>query len=185
MTWLTPLSLAFALSLRTPDIAGLPFDYLISGDSRWSVVQTMLTIERENGIGYLGYNISGDHWLFYGFTIEYRSRVIASKQIDRQSIVVGRKLWFVGFGAGGVAERYSNPKGVVDFWMPLPGGELSFTTDFAGIHVWEGESSIGLRLSERIEPYMVVRVFIDGDRRFWQVMSGVKIKLRKEAKDEG
>jgi len=184
MTWLTPLALTFALSLRTPDIATAPFDYLIAGDSRWSMVQVMSMVERENGNNYFGYNISGNHGLFYGFTIEYRTRIINSKQIDRQSIIIGRKWWLVGIGAGGVAEQYSNPKGAVDFWIPLPGGELSFTTDFARIHVWEGESKIGYRLSEKIEPYLAVRVFIDGNRRFWQVMSGVTIKLRKEANDE-
>jgi len=186
MTWMLPLSLAFALSLRTPNVGNVT-DYEVSFKPKWDPVACKMIYEREDGKNYYGYNLTGEHGLFYGLDIQVRTQIKTAKDVDRQSVVIGRKFerrtgffegaWG-GIGAGAVARYYSRPKGAIDLSMSLPGGRLIFTTDFNQVHIWDGETQFGFHVSERVMLVAIGKYFGDGDKMFWAAKGGVEIELK-------
>ncbi|MDP8227998.1 MAG: hypothetical protein P9M15_00935, partial [Candidatus Electryoneaceae bacterium] len=101
-----------------------------------------------------------------------------ASNVDRQSVIVGRKWKYIGVGGGAVAEKYRDPKGAMNLWIPLPGGQLTYTTDFSRIHIWEAESILSVAVSDRVEPYLLARYYYDHPKRFYQVKGGIKLRLK-------
>jgi len=178
MTWWMPIALGLALSVRTPNIDGVPFDYEVTSRLTWSYLAASLLFERENGEYFYGYSLTGDRDIVYGLKVECRTHIKTARDIDRQSVIVGWRWAYFGIGGGAVARRYSTPRGAVDFYLPLPGGKLTLTTDFKRFHIWDGKTRIGFPVSDRFEPYLLGRLFKDGDNEYWQVRIGVEVNLR-------
>ena len=177
MTWFLPIALGLALSIRTPNLPDLPFDYEVSAESQWTGLNASVAYEREDGAYYLNYSAEFDRGLLYGLNFTCRTQIKEAHDIDRQSAIVGRKWTLFGIGAGAVAEKYSKPRGAVDFWVPLPNGGLTFTTDFNQIHLWDGTIRYDFLESGRVIPYILGVFLSDNGTRWYQGKVGVEIKL--------
>lgn len=178
-----PLAVAAALSARTPNAPGIATDYEISSELTWQTVEASVLFERENDVHYYGYKISGDRTISEKWVLEYKTNIKTANAIDRQSVIVGRKWKFLGLGCGAVSERYSRPGGALDFYLPLPGGEITYTTNFRDVRILEAESIIGFKISAHVEPFLLGRFLKDGSHAFWQIKGGISFDLKGEEHD--
>ena len=170
-----------ALTLRSPN-AGSLADYQLSGGSEWSWLKVEATVERDAGQGFYGYDLNGDHGIFGKWRLAYDSHFDRAQAIERQSLVVGRPVYgAVACGAGVTARAYSQPKGAVDLSLPLPGGRLSYTTDFKRAHVILAETCLDFPLGQAVDLFFLGRLFHDR-RTSYQARAGLKVHLeRREA----
>jgi len=177
LAWLIPISLALSLSLRPAYRSGEPFDYLVGGRAIYEFHAYCLEWERENGSCFLNYAAYGRRGLNKTYYMSYSTEVVTGKEINRQTILIGRDILLLGVGAAAVTHEYSNPRGAVTFSAPLPGdGSLRFTTDFNRIHVWDAETSCRFNADGGIVPFMEGHLLHDR-RTYWRAEIGLEIRL--------
>ncbi|MDP8228582.1 MAG: hypothetical protein P9M15_03925, partial [Candidatus Electryoneaceae bacterium] len=116
MTWWMPVAVAWALSVRTPNEGNL-IDYEMSTRCKWNIITIEALFERENGDHYYGYRFKGDRSLSDDWLFEFDSHIKTASNVDRQSVIVGRKWKYIGVGGGAVAEKYRDPKGAMNLWI--------------------------------------------------------------------
>ena len=184
--WLKPVSISGAAAARLPN-EGSVTDYLFELKSEWNPVSVSFMYEREDGEYYYGYSLNGERGLFFGLDIQVRTQIKTAKNVDRQSVVIGRKFTrktgffedaWGGIGVGAVTRHYSKPKVAIDLSMSMPGGRLIYTTDFKNIHIWDAETQFGFHLTDNTLLIAVGKYFGDGDKMFWAIKGGVEIKLQ-------
>ena len=150
----------------------------------WAHISVTALTERENGDSYYGYDVVGEHKLTGGWRFEYRTKEKTAQNINQQAIVAGRKWLLLEVGAGIVSKRYSKPRGAIDLSMPLPGGGVTYTTDFKRVRRLDASMQIDLQGDAILSPYLLfvwTEDFADPDsRRYLQGKLGVKITLRQQ-----
>ncbi|KKN72274.1 hypothetical protein LCGC14_0412250 [marine sediment metagenome] len=182
MTWLIPLSIAFALSLRSPNLPDEPTDYLIGFDSQWHPVAAHVEFERENGLPFINYHLTGgverDVWFVEGSTKRSQAR-----HLNNQKVTVGREwLSFFLLGVGSTTSKYDvdQVRGVMEFGIPLPGGHLRYSSNFGDISIVDAVIELKERDSEkRVRPKITGRFYRYNDRLDWQVAVGLEIRLEE------
>lgn len=177
-TWLIPIAIAFSLSLRSP-YEGSVTDYEIENGLYWSHVQVETLFERESGEHFYGYRLKGSNAITGEWEFSYDSHVKTAYEINRQQAYVGRRWSYLGVGAGAIAEDYQRPKGAVEFWCPLPNGQVTYVTDFHRRHIWEVESHISITINN-VEPYLLGCYYYDNPSEYWQIKCGAKWYLNQK-----
>jgi len=179
---LTPNSISGALSIRTPTLETALFDFEISGDAEWDVLSVCTALEREDDTLYQNVAVIAEKGIYRNYYVLFSTKEKPAYRINRQTAVIGYKRRFVGIGAGAVTERYiaDDAKGAVDFWIPLPNGSLTLTTDFNTTHIWRGETRIEFGVG-KFRPFMLGVLYLDGSNEFYQIKCGVTYKPKENA----
>ena len=181
MSGLVPTALGLALALGSPvSDEKLPPDYQL--DVRLTAPSWSAGIYRARAAGQTGFG----HDLTLGRDIAsawqfgYEERARAQRHINRQRLTVQRRIWLGSAGGVGVTtRRYRQPTGAVSLALPLPGGGISYLTDFRRVHVTEVEAYLRLPLSEAVEPF--VQLYYLRDRvSDWRLGVGMQIKMQDE-----
>lgn len=184
--WISPDEATASLSIRSPYLEDVPFDYeVLFGVSDSSYGGTW-AFEREDGLFY--FNVAmllrSDQKRLIGFEVLTKEKPAHS--INQQSVMVGCQ--WIGYGA--VTERYIADD-VVDafyFRIPLPsgidklgdikwGGNLTLTTDFNRIHLWTGFTEYTFDTGSPFSPFIMGAIHIDQPKEYYQVKVGVKYDI--------
>ncbi len=176
---LIPLTIALALSMRTPKIEDKPTDVQLSLGSSWQLLEAEIECERENGQWYLDYFVAIEDTIYGSWLIEASSRVKGAIEIDYQSLIIGYDGLIVNLGGGLVTHKYKIPvKAVYSFRFPLPGGGLKFMTDFKHVHIWKGSAFYYFADDEdEIRPYVEYVGTADNGKTNYLVKLGMEVIL--------
>lgn len=185
----TPLEVGGSLSLRSPTTETAPTDYQIGVMSDWKSLQIEFEFERENGYPYFNLFTMGKKGIGRGWYLYGKFDVKEAQGIDRQTVIVGRNLLWIGAGATVVSEAFDDPHGALSFWIPLPSNDelkrkrveakLLYTTNLNDISILDIKTGIGVDIGQ-YRPSVMWVYLVDNDKRFWQFKAGLRINLRVE-----
>ena len=177
----TPDKGVASLSICSPYEAGVAFDYeaLIGlSDSTW---RFETAFEREDGKYYGNLDLWLRKPLYGDIRFEIETKEKPASKINNQSAMIGWKY----FGYGAVTQSYDIHKTVDAFWIgiPLPGyeGNLTLTTDFSRIHIWEGWTEYVFNDEGQFRPFVKAVIYIEKPySEFYQFKFGIKYVLKTD-----
>lgn len=149
---LIPEKITGSYSVRTPNIDGMIHDdHEIKLGFEYSSLKGYQIWELERDRYYLSHALTGrGEWK--SFHYEVRTLIKGAKNIDEQIGIFSKRfslldsMTAIGIGYGAATKRYDTDKikGVFDFWLPLPAGELVYTTNFNDIRILDIETRLGI-----------------------------------------
>lgn len=170
----TPDEAKTSLSIRSPYLEGVAFDYEVLIGAQDSVWSAECAFEREDGLLYTNIDLSLRSDQKRLIRVEIATKEKPAHSINQQSAMLGCK--WIGYGA--ITERYI-AEDVVDAWyfrIPLHGhnGNLTLTTDFDKLHIWTGFTEYTFETGSPFKPFVMAVIHIDKHSEFYQVKIGVK-----------
>jgi len=174
-----PDSLSGSFSIRERQSSGLEWE--IRTGLSYSTVTVEYIRELENGKHYWGYAVNGNQILRYGLTTEVDLVQNQAADINRQTMMVGRKFGIFEFGVyAGIASEYWNaPDDAYTLYMPLPYGHIRHVTDFTRkVSIWSSEVKIVHQAAQgRLFPYIKWNWLQDNNKSNWKIKLGAGIRL--------
>ena len=169
-----PNTAEVALSLRSAKDTDQLFDYELSVGGEWTNLEIETSYERENGIDYFNYSLTGGNEFIGDVYFEYETRIHDAAGIDRQKLAMMYRAGSYSLGGGIVTSRYETPvNAVYSVKSSIPYGKAEFSTNLGSIHIWK------VSLKKTFEGGFFVRGNLNSDNgnMFYKLKFGVKWKF--------